>query len=166
MAKKIKNTKNQRERMMAFLYVLLLFSVTTTMCCVFLFHYSNKKTTTRKEFAIAKMNRIHEFQHIQNDRVAMVDSTYAKVRDFDPSINASYKENDIKFYMNTIKSVYESNTYDARYKVFFQVSNFYNMWFADKKELWSKKQNIQRFKKNLEECEIGLQRRMDQLNSR
>lgn len=166
MEKKLKNTKNQREKMMGFVYVFLLFSVTTTLCCLFLFNNSNKQTMTRKEFAIAKMSRVHEFQDIQGKRVSLVDSIYTKVADFDPGINATYKENDIKFYLNTVKSIYEDNVYDERYKVFFQLSNFYNMWFADKKELWSKKQNIKRFRKNLEECEIGLERRMNQLNER
>jgi hypothetical protein len=39
------------------------------------------------------------------------------------------------------------------------------MWFADKKELWSNQQNIILFRKNLEECQIGLQKKTDQLKN-
>lgn len=37
------------------------------------------------------------------------------------------------------------------------VADFYQMWLTDRKELWSKRENISTFKKNLEECEIGLE---------
>lgn len=165
MDKKIKNTKNKRERTIGFVYVSILFLVATVACCICLFYYTDNKANTRKEFVIAKMDRIREFQHIQNEQILIIDSIYNRVRTFDPGINASYEENDIKFYLNDIKKLYDNNSYDGRYKIFNQTSNFYNMWFSDRKELWSKRQNIIRFKKNLEECEIGLQKKMDELKT-
>lgn len=165
MDKKIKNTKNKRERTIGFVYVSILFLAATVACCICLFYYTDNKANTRKEFVIAKMDRIREFQQIQNEQILIIDSIYNKVRTFDPGINASYEENDIKFYLNDIKKLYDNNSYDGRYKIFNQTSNFYNMWFSDRKELWSKRQNIIRFKKNLEECEIGLQKKMDELKT-
>lgn len=165
MDKKTKNTKNDREKAIGFVYVTVLFSLATIACCLCLFYYSTNKTSTRKEFVIAKMDRIREFQTIQSDRMLIVDSIYNKITEYNPGVNASYEENDIKFYLNDIKQLYEDNSYDGRYKIFFQVSDFYNMWFADKKELWSKKQNIVKFKKNLEECEIGLEKKLEELKS-
>lgn len=165
MEQKSKNTKNQREKVIGFVYVSLLFLVATFACCFCLFYYTNTKTSTRKEFVIAKMDRIREFQNIQSNQMVIIDSIYNKIKDFNPGINASYEENDIKFYLNDIKKLYDDNSYDGRYKIFYQVSNFYNMWFSNKKELWSKKQNISRFRKNLEECEIGLQKKLDELKN-
>ncbi len=157
-----KQTKNQRERLIGLVYVSLLFLATTVICCLCLFYYnSDNKTLSRKEFAIAKMNRIRDFQHKQSDEMVIVDSIYNKIRAFNPAINASYEENDIKFYLNDIKSIYDRNSYDSRYKIFNQVSCFYSAWFNDKKELWSKQQNILTFQKNLEDCEIGLQKKQD-----
>ncbi|MDH6309479.1 hypothetical protein M2451_003839 [Dysgonomonas sp. PFB1-18] len=161
-----KQTKNQRERVIGFVYVSLLFAVTTALCCFCLFYYSSDdKTMAQKEFAIAKMDRIRGFQDMQSNEMVIIDSIYNKIRAFNPGINASYEENDIKFYLNDIKSIYDKNSYDGRYKIFNQVSSFYSMWFDDKKELWSKQQNIVTFKKNLEDCEIGLQKKKEELKS-
>ncbi len=161
-----KQTKNQRERVIGFVYVSLLFAVTTGLCCFCLFYYSSDdKTMAQKEFAIAKMDRIRDFQDMQSDEMVIIDSIYNKIKAFNPGINASYEENDIKFYLNDIKSIYDKNSYDGRYKIFNQVSNFYSMWFDDKKELWSKQQNIITFKKNLEDCEIGLQKKKEELKN-
>jgi len=165
MEQKTKNTKNKKEKTIGFIYVSLLFVVATFACCCCLFYYTDNKASTRKEFVIAKMDRIREFQNVQNEQMVIVDSIYNKIKDFNLGINASYEENDIKFYLNDIKRLSDNNKYDGRYKIFFQVANFYNMWFADKKELWSKRQNLIKFKKNLEDCEIGLQKRMNELKN-
>lgn len=161
-----KSTKNRREQTIGFVYVSLLFAITTAICCICLFYYSSdEKTTSRKEFAISKMDRIRSFQQIQNEEMLIIDSIYNKIKDFNPGINASYEENDIKYYLNDLKSIYEKNSHDGRYKIFYQVGSFYSMWFDDKKELWSKNQNIINFRKNLEQCELGLERKKDELKS-
>lgn len=163
---KVKNTKNQRERVIGYVNISFLFVVLTAVCCGILFYYnSDKKVMTQKVFVIAKMDRIREFQSMQREEMVIIDSIGNKIKYFNPGINASYEENDIKFYLNDIKNVYDKNSYDGRYKIFAQVSNFYNMWFADRKELWSKQQNVTTFKKNLEECELGLQKKKDELKN-
>lgn len=165
---KIKNriTKNNREKTIALVYVSLLFFGVTCAACWCLFYYTDTKAETRKEFVIAKMDRIRKFQQTQDKQMVIVDSIYDKIKNFDPGINASYEENDIKFYLNDLKKLYEDNNIDGRYKVFQQTSNFYNMWFSDRKELWSKQQNIVRFKKNLEECQIGLEKKKNELQTK
>ncbi|NDV65224.1 type VI secretion system transmembrane protein TssO [Bacteroides sp. 224] len=161
-----KNTRNRREKIIGFIYVSVLFITATLACCFFLFYYSEGKTGTRKEFVISKMDRIREFQALQSQQLIVVDSIYRKIKAFDPGVNASYEESDIKFYLNDIRRLYDDHNYDGRYKIFNQLPNFYNMWFADRKEYWSKQQNIIRFRRNLEECEIGLQKKNDELKNR
>jgi hypothetical protein len=165
MGKKEKATRNRREKAIGFVYVSVLFTVATFICCWCLFYYTDTRSETRKEFVIAKMDRIRAFQNIQDGQMEIVDSIYNKIKNFNPGINASYEENDIKFYLAGIKKLYDDNSYDERYKIFSQVPNFYNMWFADRKELWSKQQNIVRFRKNLEDCRIGLDKKMNELNN-
>lgn len=159
------NIRSQREKTIGFLYVSFLFLSATIGCCWLLNYYSDNKNETRKEFVIAKMDRIRAFQEIQSQEMVIIDSIYHKIKDFNPGVNASYEENDIKFYLNDIKRLYEENRYDSRYKIFQQMPTFYNMWFADKKELWSKRHNIENFRKNLEDCQIGLQKKMDELKN-
>mgnify|MGYP000279073246 FL=1 len=45
------------------------------------------------------------------------------------------------------------------------IADFYAMWLSDKKQLWSIEQNIRLFKANLEECEIGLRKKEEDLRS-
>lgn len=160
------DTMNQKEKIIGFIYVFLLFMVTTAICCVLLFYYnSDFKVFSQKDFAIVKMDRIREYQDAQSTVITSVDSLYNKINRFNPNINAVYEENEIRFMINDLKNVYEKNSWDIRYKSFLHVSNFYDMWFTDKKELWSKRDNISRFKKNLEECEIGLSSKKNELNA-
>ncbi len=163
---KIKRTKNQQERTTAFIYVTSLFIITTFLCCLCLYYsYSDTHTMAQKEFAVAKMERIQSFQDIQKNKMVLIDSIYNKIRKFNPSLKASYEENEIKLYLKDIKDIYEKNSYDARYKIFSHTSAFYSTWFDDRKEVWSRKQNIRGFRRNLEDCEIGLQNRRQILNS-
>jgi hypothetical protein len=161
-----KSTRNLKERISGFIYVALLFMAATFVCCLCLSYYSGRHSEmSRKEFAIVKMERIRRFQLIQDEQMIIADSIFNKIKSFNPSIQATYEENDIKYYLNEIKRLYEENSYDRRYKIFFQISGFYNMWFADKKELWSKNRNIEVFKRNLESCEIGLQKKKEELKN-
>lgn len=161
-----KSTQNRREKVIGFIYVSLMFIVTTVICCMCMFYYkSDDKDISRKEFAISKMKRIRSFQQKQSEEIIIIDSIYSKIAAFNPGLNASYEENDIKYYLNDLKRIYEKNSYDGRYKIFQQTSSFYSKWFDDRKELWSKQQNITNFRKKLEQCEIGLLKKKDELNS-
>ena len=108
---------------------------------------------------------IKEYQNDQSAYIHTMDSIYQKIQRFNPGVNAVYEENEVLYMINDLKRVYENRSWDTRYKSFLHVSEFYYMWFIDKKELWSKRDNIARFRKNLEECEIGLNNRKQEMNS-
>ena len=151
---------NQKEKVMGFTYVFLLFAIITIACCKLLFYYnSDFLVFTQKEFAVSKMNRMREYQNSQSRSTVLVDSLFYKIDRFQPMVKAVYEENEIEFMINELKNKYEQHIArdpDSRYKSFYHVSLFYSMWFTDKKDLWAKRNNIERIKKNLEECEIGL----------
>lgn len=161
-----RTTHNAKEKTIAFIYVTVVFAVVTMLCCISIFYYNEtSRTYQHKEYVISKMDRVRQFQTMQSKQSETTDSIFNKIKEFKPSLNASYEENDIKFFLNELKHIYDNKSYDERYKVFAQYAGFYNMWFADKKELWSKKENVIAFKKNLEECEIGLNKRLDEVKS-
>ena len=166
MAQDKKITRNTRERITAFVYVSLLFGVATFVCCWLLFYYAGDRAEMSKDRVIAQMERIRTFQNDQNRQSSVIESVFSRIDAFDPGLTASFEENDIRFYLSRIARLYHDNPFDERYRIFIQVSNFYNMWFSDKKELWSRQQNVIRFQRNLEECRIGLERREDELRSR
>lgn len=160
------HTNSRREKNIAFFYVLILFVVTTTVCCTLLFRYNTNFTIfAQKDFVVKKMERIQNFQHIQDLQTMALDSLKSKIRSFNPGVMALYEESDIKYLINEHKEIYEKAPLDNRYKMFLHVAVFYEMWFTDKKELWSKRENVTNFKKNLEECEIGLQNKKEDLRS-
>ena len=157
---------SKKEKNISFLYVALLFVIATTVCSVLLFCYNtNFSVFSRKDFVVMKMERIRSFQRIQAQQVELADSLEKKIQNFNPGVMALYEESDIKYMLNEMKSLYEKGELDKRFKVFLHVAVFYETWFADKKELWSKQQNVMKFTGNLEECEIGLKTKKDELNS-
>lgn len=147
-----------RERVMSFLYVCLLL-LTTAGCCCFLMYIAGTDFSASKQKGVImnKMEKIYSFRNIQKEYVSIIDTLYFKINALQPGIHAQYEEDDIKYLLNDLKNVYQSNGWDNRYKVFLQIADFYQMWMTDKKELWGRQQNIINFRKNLKECEIGLE---------
>jgi len=160
------DTMNQKEKIMGFAYVFLLFLSITGICCFLLYYYnSDFKAFTQKKFVITKMERMRKFQSDQSHAIVIVDSLYNKINNYNPGVNAIYVENDIRFMINDLKAVYDKQAWDTRYKCFQHISDFYLMWFTDKKDLWSKQDNVIKFRKNLEECEIGLNNKKNDFNN-
>lgn len=161
-----KKELNRREVAIGRIYVFLFFFVTAVICCLAIFLWnSDFKAFEQKEYAKVKMSRIQEFQNIQSDYQMITDSLFRKIRKFEPGVHAQYEEDEISYLINSMRNVYERNSWDKRYKVFMHVGDFYELWLTDKKHLWSIQQNIDMFKRNLEECEIGLQKKIDDLRA-
>ena len=157
---------NRREQITGFVHVSLLFVFTTAVCCFILSSSSNSSSIfTRKEIAADKMERIRQFRSVQSEQAVIVEAVNSMISVFDPNVQASYIENDINYYLNNIRSLYEKSNYDSRFKIFYHTADFYNMWFADKRELWNRSVNISDFKKNLEDCLIGIQREQNELTN-
>lgn len=155
-----RKTMNKREIFMGHAYVFLFFFLTTVACCLVIFMWnSDFKMFEQKEFVKIKMNRIKDFQQEQAESQLPVDSLFRKIETFEPGVYAQYEEDDIHYLINNLRNTYERNSWDKRYKLFMHIADFYAMWLSDRKQLWSIGQNISLFKANLEECEIGLQKR-------
>ena len=160
--KKNLNIRN-RDKISGFISVFVIFSICTSSILYAMLRNSNMNFIHYKDVVEIKTNRQESFRDIQSDMSTECDSLYSRIERFDPQLNAVYEENDIKFLINELKLTYERNMWDKRYKVFYHVSAFYDMWFTDKKVAWSKINNTAMFNKNLEECEIGLQNKSDKL---
>lgn len=169
MTSKNKSSKpvSERERFIGFIYVLALFVIITGTCGYILFRYAGTRNIfSNKIMVIKKMERQKEFQNIQSAQIVSADTLFSRIEQFEPGVNASYEENDIKFLINDLAKQWEKNSFDKRNKMFWHLASVYEMWFADKKELWSKQDNIVKFKRNLEECEIGLQKKVSELKGK
>lgn len=158
-------TKNirRRDRISALVSVLLIFGICTSLCLSFFFAGNVGKWGTNKLLIIKKSERQQQFSKEQADYQASADSLFRRIERFNPGVNASFEENDIKFLINDLKNIHERHAWDKRYKVFYHMGAFCEMWFADKKILWSRKANIRNFSRKLEQCEMGLTKKEDEL---
>ena len=152
-----------RDKISGFISVFVIFSICIASILYAMLRNSDMNFIHYKDVVELKTNRQSSFRDMQSDMRADCDSLYARIERFDPKVNAVYEENDIKFLINELKLTYERNMWDKRYKVFYHVGVFYDMWFIDKKIAWSKTNNTKMFNENLEECEIGLQDKSNKL---
>ena len=171
---KSSKTVSERERFIGFVYVLTLFIVITGACGFIMVIVSKALMKKMRDYN-KKMRQVssevmsfneESFQNIQSVQIVSADTLFSRIEQFEPGVNASYEENDIKFLINDLAKQWEKNSFDKRNKMFWHLASVYEMWFADKKELWSKQDNIIKFKKNLEECEVGLQKKEGELKNK
>ena len=161
-------TKNirRRDRICAWVSVLLIFGVCASLCLSFFFAGNAGKWGTHKQFVVKKSARQQQFRKDQAEYQASCDSLFLRIGRFNPGVNASFEENDIKYLINDLKNVHEQHARDKRYKVFYHMGTFCEMWFADKKILWSRKANIRNFSQKLEQCEMGLTKKEEKLTNK
>lgn len=156
----------RRDKVSAVVNILVIFAVCTSVCLFFFFRNKDIDLGSRKSLIVKKAERQQVLRREQGNCLTQCDTLFGRIERFEPGVNASFEENDIKFLLNDLKEVYERNAWDKRYKVFYHVAACYEMWFADKKVLWSKKVNIRNFIQDLEKCEIGLTQKEEKLKSK
>jgi hypothetical protein len=156
------DTMTQKEKVMGFAYVVILFLLISVVCCMTIFLYnSNFGSIERKEYFVGKMKRIGEYRNDQKQYTATIDLLYKKINEHNPGVLAIYEEDNIKFLLNDLRDMYEHKSIDTRYRSFLHIADFYYIWYADKRTLWTLNNNIDIFTKNLEECELGLANKKD-----
>lgn len=110
---KSSKTVSERERFIGFVYVLTLFIVITGACGFILFKYAGTRHIfSNKIMVIKKMERQKEFQNIQSVQIVSADTLFSRIEQFEPGVNASYEENDIKFLINDLAKQWERNSFD------------------------------------------------------
>jgi len=157
---------NTRERLGGIVYVILLFLVGMAATGYLILRYNDASgLLDQKRNALSQQSRLSDFRRVQVKYLLRCDSLSAQIERFNPSINANYEENDINLMIGALAAIYDNNRWDLRYRSFYQLSCLYDMWMRDKKLAWSKSENINFFKTNIEECEIGLQKKQDALKT-
>lgn len=167
----MKNTKtdttkyvNRRERLGGLIYVLLFFLVGAGACSWLLLAQSDmQQIFARKNLVSAKMNRQQTFSREQVKSSPDCDLIVTDIGKYDPGVNAVYEKNDIQFMINELQKHYEDNRSDKRYRAYLHVGAMYQMWFNDRQYLWSLQANLSYIKQNLDDCELGLDKKQDAL---
>ena len=158
---------NRRERTGGLIYVLLFFIAGAGLCSWLLLAQSDmSQFFSRKDMVSAKMKRQNDFKREQENSVTTCEIIVEKINAYNPGINAVYEKNDIQFMINELRKKSEYNRSDKRYLVYMHLGDFYQMWFNDKQYLWSLESNIVYLKKNLEDCELGLDKKKEEIKNR
>ncbi|MCD8031655.1 MAG: type VI secretion system transmembrane protein TssO [Bacteroides sp.] len=158
-----KNYINRNERIGGMIYVFLLFALGTGLLAwLFVAGNNLNHIFSRKDSVQIKMERQQSFRRVQEQNVAVSDLLTARIAAYDPGVNAVYEKNDIQYIINEIRKLYEDNRHDKRYIMFLHISDFYQMWFSDRQYLWSLTANLEYLKRNLEDCELGLNRKKEE----
>lgn len=158
---------NRRERASGVICVVTIFVVGLCVVCGLLFSDKDvSKVFKQKDTVNIKMKRQQNFKRIQDENTAVCDLVAKKIIHYDPSVNAVFEKDEIQYMINELRRKYGDNQSDRRYLVFQHMSSFYEMWFKDRQQVWSLSENVAYFKENLEECELGLVRKKETINSR
>lgn len=131
-----------------------IFLLATVVICTALFYgYDLEQELSKKELA----ERIAREQFFEQDVEAArpgIDTVYKRILAFNPSVRASFLENDINNALNAVRSVYERKPQDLRYKIFVQVPELYTRLFYDRKELRGNHNDVNSLTRVLEDCKL------------
>lgn len=144
-----------KERREQFLFFIAIFVFTIGLLSFGLFHDYGDGRTISKEDLAEKLSQDVEFEELVKDQRPTVDTTFKEVIRFDPGVQASFLENDIKNSLSSIKANYQRRAADPRYKTFLHVSDLYNDLFFDRRELKGNNKDYVSLSKSLEDCKLS-----------
>jgi len=146
------SVKDRREQ---FLFLTGIFLLTVSLLGFGLFHdFSSRKSISKKDLRDRLLQDEAFEQQVKVQR-ATIDSTYKQIVSFDPAVKAVFLENDIRYSLSAIRSNYDRQAFDLRYKTFLQVSLLYNSFFFNRRELRGNVNDIENLKKALEDCKLS-----------
>ncbi|ACU62311.1 type VI secretion system transmembrane protein TssO [Chitinophaga pinensis] len=144
-----------KERREQFLFLGGIFLFTVSLLGFGLFHDFGDSKTISKEDLTDKLSRDAEFEELVKVQRATIDTAYRQIVNFDPAVKAVFLENDIRYSLGSIRSNYDRQAFDPRYKSFLQVSLLYNTFFFNRRELKGNINDIDNLRKTLEDCKLS-----------
>ncbi|RAJ88094.1 hypothetical protein CLV59_101859 [Chitinophaga dinghuensis] len=144
-----------KERQEQFIFLLVLSLFTIVLLAWLLFSGSDVGNSAMKDKLAQKITSEKQFESVAAEMRPAVDSTYKKIMDFDPSVQALFLESDILNAIGSIKAAYQRKSYDVRYKAFLQEAQLLEVMFYDKKELRGNYHNIEKLNSDLDRCKLS-----------
>lgn len=130
-----------------------MFSVATMLLGFGLFYQVDSKQVVGKEKFVQELAENAGFETLIENQRANIDSAYKHIVNYNTNVNAIFLEHDIQYALEDIKGNYQRQTADGRYKLFYHVYTLYNTLFFNRRELSGNSSDIERLKKNLEDCQ-------------
>jgi len=143
-----------RERRLQFLYLL---AVTLFLSLVISWiAFRNAHQSASYDYLTEKVRQQQQLLRAQKQYLPLLDSAYRGIVAYQPQVNAVFVEVDIDDQLNEIRRLSDSQRDGTRFRSFGQIADFYKMMYVDKKIIWSKQSNVNLFRKQLDDCSVGL----------
>ena len=108
-----------------------------------------------------------KFNDAQKSIQKKMDSTFVKIDKMDPEKSTPVENNEIEIGISEINRTFEgATTTDPRKASYPQISEFYEMYYQDKKSILTVKDNIQQFDRQLQDCMIRFKDKNQQIMQR
>jgi hypothetical protein len=144
-----------RERRLQFMYLLAAVVVLSALISGIAFrNYSYPRFES--QYLAEQINQQEQILKAQKERLPLLDSAYRAIIAYEPRINAVFVEVDIEEHLNDIRRLSNPQTAGIQFRSFAQIADFYKMMYLDKKITWNKQTNINLFRKQLDDCSVGL----------
>lgn len=144
-----------RERRLQFIYLLVAISLLSVVVSWIAFR--NKTYSSAESKYLSDQIKMKErLLKSQLDNVPLLDSAYHSIVAYQPQINAVFIEVDIDDRLNEIRKLSNPQMEGTQFRTFAQIADFYRMMYVDKKLVWSKQSNISLFRKQLDDCSVGM----------
>ncbi|MCX6218234.1 type VI secretion system TssO [Spirosoma sp.] len=144
-----------RERRLQFMYLLAVLCL-LTLFVSFIAFKSNTYSSAESKRVSSKIKQQEQILKSQIRNMPLLDSAYQSIVAFQPQVNAVFVEVEIEEHLNEIKRLSNPQMDNTRFRSFGQIADFYRMMYIDKKIVWSKQSNISLFRKQLDDCSVGL----------
>lgn len=155
---------SSEEKDVQLMYLLAFWLVISVLFYFACFHHYTMPEIRSKTLIVSELDKEKKILEEQNTYSKHVDSLSKMIMQYDPGTSQVYLESSINYELEELQKIYDSKNTDPNFKIFKQLDEFYSMQFFDKKTMWNSKNNTESLKKNLEECEIGFQQKLNNLH--
>lgn len=157
---------NRREKKQYLLYLIILFFIVVVILAFIVFRKSPNPFNTISKLDAEFLMKERYFLDRQKEVLPLCDSVFSKISTLKTMPSTIFIETDIKNEINTINSFDESviPSKDPRLIAFHQIALFQKLYFEDVLILKKKFQNINNFKAQLDQCEIGYKDKKNFIN--
>lgn len=160
-------TLSKKERHYQFVYlILMLFAALIFLGIIFLKGFESP-FSDEDIISVQNLEQKVKFDQQQKATQRLLDSTFTQINRLTNEAPQPFEEDAIKTGINDIVNSFENaNVVDIRKEGYPQIAKFYKMYFYDKKVISSKTENIKSFKKQFDECSIGVKEKKSQIFQR
>ncbi len=146
------NKLSLKERREQFIFLLLLALLSTGLLGWVIFNDNEYDVGAVKKKLAQKIKDESQFEQVAAEMKPTIDTTYKKIVQYDPSVQALFLETDVQNAIGAIRAAYQRRAYDNRYKCFQQEARFFEIMFTDRKELRGNIRDIDNYNKALTDC--------------